>query len=315
MVRTRVAQRSSFGYAVMGMRSILTSRWVDCSVALALGLGGCVAPGGASDGRPHVVASFYPLYEAAERVAGDLAEVTNLTPPGAEPHDVELATDDVDLIEDADVVLYVGQGFQPGVEESAERSAGVAVDVLEGLTLLRTDQGADPHVWLDPELMLAITHRAESALLEADPDDAVTYRRNAEAFGAELRGLDAQFEQGLSGCERDLIVVSHAAFGYLAAAYGLRQEAIAGLSPEAEADPARLDELARLVETEDVTTIFTETLVAPDLAETLAREVGVQTDVLNPIEGLTEEQEEAGQDYLSLQRENLAKLREALGCP
>jgi len=296
-------------------RNILTSRWTACSIAFALGLGGCAAPGGASDGRPEVVASFYPLYEAAARVAGDLAEVTNLTPPGAEPHDVELATDDVDLIEDADVVLYVGQGFQPGVEEFAERSEGVAVDVLEGLTLLRTDQGSDPHVWLDPELMLAIAHRAESALLEVDPDDARTYRRNTDSFGAELLDLDAAFQQGLSGCERDVIVVSHAAFGYLAAAYGLRQEAITGLSPEAEADPERLDELAGLAESEGVTTIFTETLVAPDLAETLAREVGLQTEVLNPIEGLTEEQEETGQDYDSLQRENLAKLREALGCP
>jgi zinc transport system substrate-binding protein len=299
----------------MGMRSILTSRTAACSLVLAIGLGGCAAPGGASDGPPEVVASFYPLYEAAARVAGSLAEVTNLTPPGAEPHDVELATDDVDLIEDADVVLYVGQGFQPGVGEVAQRSQGRAVDVLEGLTLLPTEQGSDPHVWLDPELMLAITHRAESALLEADPDNALTYRRNADAFGAQLRELDAEFQQGLSGCERDLIVVSHAAFGYLAAAYGLRQEAITGLSPEAEADPERLDELADLVEREDVTTIFTETLVASDLAQTLAREVGVRTDVLNPIEGLTEEQEEAGHDYVSLQRENLERLREALGCP
>jgi zinc transport system substrate-binding protein len=297
------------------MRSILTSTITRGATVLALALVGCASPSDGSDGRPQVVASFYPLYESATRVAGDLAEVTNLTPPGAEPHDVELATDDVDLIEDADVVLYVGQGFQPGVEELAERSDGVAVDVLEGLSLLRTDQGSDPHVWLDPELMLAITHRAESALLEADPDDAVTYRRNTEAFGAELRGLDAEFEQGLSGCERDVIVVAHAAFGYMAAAYGLRQEAITGLSPEAEADPERLDELADLVQREGVTTVFTETLFSPDLAETLAREVGVETDVLNPIEGLTEEQEAAGQDYLSLQRENLAKLREALGCP
>jgi zinc transport system substrate-binding protein len=110
-------------------------------------------------------------------------------------------------------------------------------------------------------------------------------------------------------------VVSHDAFGYLASAYGLQQEAIAGLSPEAEADPARLDELAKLVESQGITTVFTETLVSPELAETLAREVGVQTAVLNPIEGLTEEQQAAGEDYISLQRENLTTLREALGCP
>ena len=275
---------------------------------------GCAASGGTVGGPPQVVASFYPLYEAAVRVGGDRAEVTNLTPPGVEPHDLELATDDVDLLEDADVIVYAGSGFQPGVEEVAERSDAVAVDVLEGLSLLSSEEGQDPHVWLDPELMLAIVRRVESAMIQVDPDEALTYRRNANAYAAELRDLDADFEQGLSTCERDSIVVSHDAFGYLASAYGLQQEAIAGLSPEAEADPVRLDELAELVQSQGVTTVFTETLTSPELAETLAREVGVKTAVLNPIEGLTEEQEAEGEDYISLQRENLSNLREALGC-
>jgi zinc transport system substrate-binding protein len=303
------------------MRTILTSSgrrraaaW-GLALGLAAGAGACGAEGGSSSGRPEVVASFYPLYEAASRVGGNRAEVTNLTPPGVEPHDVELATDDVDILEDADVVVYAGAGFQPGVEEFAERSEGVAVDVLGDLTLLPSEEGQDPHVWLDPDLMEAIVRRTESALARADPDDAMTYRRNADAYVEELRDLDADFERGLADCDRDTIVVSHAAFGYLASAYGLRQEAITGISPEAEADPARLDELADLVESQGVTTIFTETLVSPELAETLAREVGVRTDVLNPIEGLTEEQQAAGEDYISLQRENLAKLREALECP
>ena len=286
-------------------------------MVVAIGLIGsaCAPPDQSGGGRPQVVASFYPLYEAALRVGGDRAEVTNLTPPGVEPHDLELATDDVDLLEDADVIVYEGAGFQPGVEEVAERSDAMAVDVLEGLSLLASDEGQDPHIWLDPELMLAIVRRVESALIEVDPEHALTYRRNADTYAAELRDLDADFEQGLSSCARETIVVSHDAFGYLASAYGLQQEAIAGLSPEAEADPARLDELAKLVESQGITTVFTETLVSPELAETLAREVGVQTAVLNPIEGLTEEQQAAGEDYISLQRENLTTLREALGCP
>jgi zinc transport system substrate-binding protein len=301
------------------MRTILTplkvkaATWV-VALGMVAGAAGCAAEAGSS-GRPEVVASFYPLYEAAVRVGGARAEVTNLTPPGVEPHDVELATDDVDLLEDADVVVYAGAGFQPGVEEFAERSDGAAVDVLEDLALLPSEEGQDPHVWLDPELMEVIVRRTESALLRVDPDDAMAYRGNADAYVEDLRDLDADFERGLADCQRDTIVVSHAAFGYLASAFGLRQEAITGISPEAEADPARLDELADLVESRGVTTIFTETLVSPELAQTLAREVGVRTDVLNPIEGVTEEQQAAGEDYISLQRENLAKLREALGCP
>jgi zinc transport system substrate-binding protein len=297
------------------MRTILTRWKLIGVVAAVLAASACAAPNAGDGGPPQVVASFYPLYEAAVHVGGDRAEATNLTPPGVEPHDLELATDDVDLLEDADVIVYAGAGFQPGVEEVAERSDAVAVDVLEGLSLLSSDEGQDPHVWLDPELMLAIVRRVESALIDVDPENAVTFRRNADAYAAELRELDLAFEQGLSSCARDTIVVSHDAFGYLASAYGLQQEAIAGLSPEAEADPVRLDELARLVESEGITTVFTETLVSPELAETLAREVGVETAVLNPIEGLTEEQEAAGEDYISLQRENLTTLREALGCP
>jgi zinc transport system substrate-binding protein len=274
----------------------------------------CATSAGSDGGRAQVVGSFYPLYEAAVRVGGDRAEVTNLTPPGVEPHDLELATDDVDLLEDADVVVYAGSGFQPGVEEVAQRSDAVSVDVLEGLSLLSSDEGQDPHVWLDPELMLAIVRRVESALIDVDREGARTYRRNADEYAQELRDLDEDFEEGLTDCARNTIVVSHDAFGYLASAYGLQQEAITGLSPEAEADPVRLDELARLVESQGVTTVFTETLVSPELAETLAREVGVETDVLNPIEGLTEEQQARDEDYISLQRENLASLREALGC-
>jgi zinc transport system substrate-binding protein len=300
------------------MRTILTltiTRGLAMVAVIGLIGAACAPPDQSGGDRPQVVASFYPLYEAALRVGGDRAEVTNLTPPGVEPHDLELATDDVDLLEDADVIVYAGAGFQPGVEEVADRSDAVAVDVLEGLSLLASDEGEDPHIWLDPELMLAIVRRVESALIEVDPEHALTYRRNADVYAAELRDLDGDFEQGLSGCARETIVVSHDAFGYLASAYGLQQEAIAGLSPEAEADPVRLDELARLVESQGITTVFTETLVSPELAETLAREVGVETAVLNPIEGLTEEQQAAGEDYISLQRENLTTLREALGCP
>jgi zinc transport system substrate-binding protein len=298
------------------MRSILIRRATNWAVigALALGLSSCGRSDGTQEGQLQVVASFYPLFEAAVRVSGDRADVLNLTPPGVEPHDVELGTDDIDLIEDADVVLYIGQGFQPAVEEATERSDGVAVDVAEDLISLHTEEGADPHVWLDPQLMVTIVSRTESALIESDPQGASVYRSNADRYTGQLQALDDDFQDGLSDCLLDTIVVSHAAFGYLASAYGLRQEAITGVSPELEPDPKRLDELAKLVESEGITTIFTETLVSPEIAETLAREVGVGTDVLNPIEGLTEEQQETGENYESIMRDNLSKLQVALEC-
>jgi zinc transport system substrate-binding protein len=268
----------------------------------------CGGDGQARGGRPSVVASFYPIFEAAERVGGERAEVQNLTAPGAEPHDLELTPDQVDLLLDADLVLYLGEGFQPAVEEVVDGREGLTVDLLR-----QTDE-EDPHVWLDPVLMADLVGLVARGFSEADPDGREAYQDNARAYREEIDALHGEFLAALANCDRRLIVTSHDAFGRMAEQYDLDVEAITGISPEAEPDPARLAELTDLVEREGVTTIFTETLVSPEVAETLAREAGVRTAVLNPIEGLTPEQAEAGDTYLSLMRDNLESLREALGC-
>jgi len=267
-----------------------------------------------------VVAGFYPLAEVAERVGGDRVEVGNVTPAGVEPHDLEIAPDLVAEIQSADVVLYLGQGFQPAVEAAVGEARGTAIDLLEGIDLLpaveeEEEHGVvDEHIWLDPLLMIEVTDRVAEALKEIDPSNAAAFDANAEAYRAELVALDEAFREGLAECERRTIVVSHAAFQYLTDRYGLRQEAISGLSPEGEPDPARLAELAELVRREGVTVVFTEELVSPDVADTLAGEAGVETEVLSPLEGLTEEQSASGEDYRSVMEENLSKLRTALGC-
>jgi zinc transport system substrate-binding protein len=283
--------------------------------ATALVLAGCSGPadGDARD-RPVVVASLYPLAEAAERVGGDLVEVVNLTPPGVEPHDLELAADDLEEIVTADLVLYIGGGFQPAVEDAVAQADGVVVDVLAGLGSEDDALAADPHVWLDPSLFERTVDRIADVLAELAPEDADAFREGAEAFARELRELDAEFREGLSSCRSRTIVVAHEAFGYLAAAYGLRQESIAGISPESEPNPARLAELKSLVEREGVTSIFAEELASPAVAETLAREAGVRVEVLDPIEGLTDERLAAGESYVPVMRRNLETLRSALGC-
>jgi zinc transport system substrate-binding protein len=271
-----------------------------------------------------VVASFYPLAEAAQRVGGDLVTVQNLTPPGVEPHDLELAPDDLEAIVTADVVLYIGGGFQPAIQEGVADAEGIVLDVLDAAGPLRSpppgeEQGgaavtADPHVWLDPTRYAGIVDAVAETLARARPSQAATFRSGAEAFGAELAALDREFADGLANCRNRSIVVNHAAFGYLAQAYDLEQLSISGISPEAEVDPARLADLKSLVEREGVTTIFTEELASPEVAETLAEEAGVQTSVLNPLEGLTPEQLDAGEDYVSVMHENLDALRSGLGC-
>jgi zinc transport system substrate-binding protein len=298
-------------------------RRVLAAVALMVVATACGAAdqgGEPADSRPKVVAGFYPLFEAAQRLGGDRVQVSNLTPAGSEPHDLELNSRQIDRIEDAAVVLFLGRGFQPALESAADRAQGTTVDVLAGARDLLPapagddDLDIDPHVWLDPALFKAIVGEVATALSEADPPNRATYEANAAAYTRELDDLDAAFVKGLAQCDRKTIVTSHAAFSYLARRYALAQEPIAGLEPESEPSPRRLAELAARVRADGTTTIFYETLVSPKVAESLAREAGVRTAVLDPLEGLSDEDAKAGKTYVSVMRENLTALRQALGC-
>jgi zinc transport system substrate-binding protein len=269
-----------------------------------LPLAGCAESNGGDD-RTSVVAAFYPPAYAAEQIGGEEVTVRNLTPPGAEPHDVELSAREVERIRSADVVLYLGSGFQPNFERAVDRADGEKVDLLRGLELLVSLEGVDPHVWLDP---LRYAEQARRV------GDALERPEQAESFVERLQKLDAELERGLARCARREIVTSHAAFGYLADRYRLEQIALTGLSPEAEPTARDLERIIEEVELHGATTVFFETLVSPRLAETVAREAGARTAVLNPLEGLTQDELDAGKDYFSLMRENLATLRGALGC-
>jgi zinc transport system substrate-binding protein len=263
----------------------------------ALLLAGCGA--GGSGGKNSVVAAFYPLAYAAERIGGPGFHVENLTPPGAEPHDLELTPREVGRIVNASVVLYLSHGFQPAVSKAVEQARGRKVDVLAGLP----GHANDPHVWLDPLLFARIGTKIGAAL-----------RRPSSGFVADMRKLDEAYRSGLRDCKRREIVTSHAAFGYLAARYGLEQVAITGLAPESEPSPQQLAHVVEVVRRTHATTVFFETLVSPRLAETVAREVGARTAVLDPIEGLTPDEQKRGDDYLTLMRGNLVALRKALAC-
>lgn len=267
-------------------------------IVLTLALGAALAGCGGSDGDGRtVVGAFYPLAFAAQRIGGPAIDVHNLTPPGVEPHDLELSGGDVRTVADAELVLYL-RGFQPSLDGAIDSTSAPGVDLLAA-------GETDPHVWLDPVRYAAIADRI-GVELDRGPE--------ADAFAARLRDLDAELRGGLATCERHEIVTSHAAFGHLAARYGLTQVAITGLSPEIEPTPRDLESVVDQVRAVGATTVFFETLISPRLAETVAREVGAKTAVLDPIEGLTDVQIAGGEDYFSVMRENLAALKEALGC-
>lgn len=268
-------------------------------------------PGAAAPGKVKVVAAFYPLAYAAQQVGGDAVAVTTLTPPGVEPHDLELTPSQVAQLQDADIVLYV-PGFMPAVDQAvAQQAAGRAVDASAGIAPLTIDGAADPHVWLDPENMTVIGANTATAITRANPGKTSEVQANAAAFEGRMATLNQQFSTSLSSCKVKDLVVSHAAFGYLARAYGFTQVPIAGLSPETEPSPARIAEVSDLVRNDGVTTVYYETLVDPKVAETVAKESGARTSVLDPIEGLTEGSD---QTYQSLMEANLKALVAGQGC-
>ncbi len=276
---------------------------VCAPVVTALLLAGCAASGPAGAGT--VVAAFYPLAFAAEQIAGPDVDVVDLTRAGEEPHDLELSPRDVGRIQQAKLVVYAGRGFQPAVEDAVRDRSGPSLDVLDHVRLLGTGDDVDPHVWLDPVRYAQVTRAIASALGEP---------ARAEPFVHRLAALDRELAHGLRNCDRRTIVTSHAAFGYLAARYGLDQVALVGLAPEAEPSPATVAKLADTVRATGASTVFTEPLVAPELAETVAREAGAVTATLDPLEALTPSEADAGADYFGVMRKNLAALQKALGC-
>jgi zinc transport system substrate-binding protein len=302
--------------------------------SLGLVLSGCSSSDSNSDASGiKVVAAMYPLEFVATSIGGDLVSVENFTPPGVEPHDLELTPSQIVTLDDADLLLFIS-GFQPALEEAAQQSAPAnSLDLLtiDGLNLLTaTEDGhnhgaedehadeeahsdeemvSDPHVWLDPERLVVVAKAVAAKLSEVDPDNSEVFATNLAVFVAELETLDQKFLTGLASCERDLIVTAHAAFGYLADAYGLTQEAIAGLSPESEPTPKRLNEIGKEAKADGTTTIFFETLASPKVAQTLADDLNIDAAVLDPIEGISE-----GQTYFSIMESNLEALRKALNC-
>lgn len=304
-------------------------RALATALAVAPALAACGGALGTDRGEgPRVVASFYPLQYVAERVAGEHVDVVNLTSPGGEPHDLELDVAQTAEVADANLVVYA-KGLQPAVDEAVTQNGPEQVlEVTEAVDLEPLDDEAhegesaeehaehagdegDPHFWLDPVRMAELASAVRTELARLDPEHAADFDANLRALQADLDRLDTDYSDGLARCRVDTVVVSHDAFGYLER-YGLHFEAIAGLSPDAEPSAAHLAELADLIRTEGITTVFSETLVSPALAQTLARDLGLDTEVLDPVEGLTDQT--ADEDYLSLMRTNLERLRAANGC-
>ncbi len=337
--------------SVMNVRRLIPTTAVAGAVTLGLvtlsACGGSSSAADQADGKLDVIASFYPMQYLAEQIGGGHVAVQTLTKPGVEPHDLELKPRQIGELADADVLLYL-KGIQPAVDEAIAQ-AGVThtVDAATLTTLEAHGTGAgegheghdhageehageehaaeesheghdhgseagnDPHVWLDPVKYAEVAKGVGAAFAKADPDHAADYEKNTDALVKKLGALDTEFETGLKNTATRTFITTHSAFGYLAERYHLDQEGISGMDPESEPSPARIKELQDVAKADKVTTVFFETLASDKTAKTLAADTGLKTDVLDPLEGITDASR--GDDYIEVMRSNLAALKKALG--
>ncbi|GGY23275.1 ABC transporter substrate-binding protein [Streptomyces sp. Root63] len=334
-VRRLIPTTAVAGAVVLGLTALSA-----CSTSDA-------ADGGNGD-KLKVTASFYPMQFLTERIGGEHVAVTSLTKPGVEPHDLELTPRQIGSISESDYVLYL-KGIQPAVDDAIKQSGVKNTVDAATLTTLENhgsevsghdhghegeeehgheeeaheehsegdghnhgeEGGADPHIWLDPVKYAEVAKGVGKSLEKADPDHAADYKKNTDALVAELGELNTAYETGLKNTSTKTFITTHSAFGYLAERYGLTQQGIAGIDPEAEPSPARIQEIHTIAEKEKATTVFFETLASDRTAKTLAKDTGLKTGVLDPLEGITKKSQ--GADYIEVMESNLAALQKALG--
>lgn len=282
-------------------------RFMKIVLPLMLFLSGCtVTP---PTGKLQVVVSVYVLEEFSKRIGGDLIQVTNIVPPGIEPHDFELSAQDRIKLQNADVLLSIGVGFENWLDEVAPKlTRTLVVKTGEGVA----NDPSDPHVWLDPNLAKLMALKIRDALTKIDPRNATTYHANTQTLIADLSALDALYRTTLAKRVRDLFISSHNAFSYLAKAYGLHQEAIAGANPETDVSAMRIREIINLINTQHIPVVFSEEFLDPKIAEAIAKETNASVMTLVPVENLSAEERKNGETYFSLMKKNLYALYAAL---
>lgn len=326
-VRRHISLAAVAGASVLGLFALSACSTSDAS-------------GSDSGGKLKVTASFYPAQFLAEQIGGKHVEVANLTKPGVEPHDLELSPQQTAQLGESDVIVYL-KGLQPAVDDAIAQSGVKNVADAASLTKLEehgteveghahehghehaegesheghdhahSEAGEDPHVWLDPVKYAEVAKGVNKTLAKADPEHKADYQKNTDALVDKLGKLDADFKDGLKNRSSDTFITTHAAFGYLAERYGLNQEAISGLDPESEPSAKRMKQLHDLAGKDHVSTVFFETLANPATAKALADDLKMKTDVLDPLEGITDKSR--GKDYFGVMRANLTALQKALG--
>ena len=280
-----------------------------------------------SEDKIKVVTTFYPMYDFTKNIVGNLGDVEMLIPSGTEPHDYEPSAKDIAKITDSNVFVYNSLELEIWVKdvlENVDQKKVTVVDASQGISLMDGavnedeeerkghNHELDPHVWLDPVLAKKEVETIRDALIKSYPKHKETLEKNAATYLEKLSALDKDYQHAFKNAQNKTFVTQHAAFGYLAKQYGLTQEPIAGISPDQEPSPSRLAELKKYIENQHVSVIYFETTASSKVAKTLAKETGVELAVLNPLESLTQKEQEAGENYISVMKENLEALKKSI---
>lgn len=274
-----------------------------------------------TNGKINVSTSFYPIYFFAKSIGGDKAQVFNITPAGAEPHDYEPTTQDIVRINQSQMLVLNGGKLEAWGDKIKDQLKGTNVLIVtagEGLAnkeiVEEGEKIQDPHIWLDPVLAKTEAEKIEKGFEKVDPKDTAYFQENARKLYKNLDDLNLEYQKGLSSCQKKDFVTSHAAFGYLAAQYGIKQIPISGVSPDQEPSAQTLVNISDLIKKENIKIVFFESLVSPKLSQTIAQETGAKTMVLDPIEGISDNELNSGKNYLSVMKNNLTALQAALEC-
>ncbi len=273
--------------------------------------------------RLKIVTSVFPLQEFAREIVGDRGEVELLLPPGAGVHTWQPRASDILRLSSADLFIYIGAGLEPWITDLLRSlsSPGLRVQAMaDSLPLQEHKEGAekeehDPHIWLDFGLDMIIADRLAAVFSEIEPDNASVFLENAERLKARIQRLDDAYARTLERCPgRTLLVGGHAAFGYLAKRYNLRQISVFGLSPDADATPSRLIAAIESGKRDNIRAVFMEANTSSRMAEVVARELRIEVLLLHPGANLSRKEWESGRTFFDIMEENLTNLKKGLAC-
>jgi zinc transport system substrate-binding protein len=258
-----------------------------------------------------IFASFYPIYNFVEKIGKDKVDVSTIVPNGVEPHDFEPTPKQIAELQNADLIFINGAGFEDWINDIENSNI---VDLTRNITIENINSNPNPHLWLDPILVESMADEIYNILVSLDPDNLAYYQNNLKQFVDNLELLNSNIKNNLTNCALSDFVAFHDAFGYFAKRYGLTQHVIGGISPEMDVNPQKLSESIKLAEQLGITTIFSEDNIEPRLSNTIASEIGGKVLILSPIEMITQEEHDLGEDYFSKMYDNLNNLKIALEC-